>query len=656
MGAGGAGRAASVAARRSGSKVGKDAGRRAAAEARLKRMKRSKMKREFKRGAKEFGKDVLEGAMQSQGLNVDKIRNNKRSGTGRLLGYLGGEGFDFNDPPMDSPQKVSPVSNPTISSLEKQLKDIAKVASDLGVVTKKQQDELLKDARKIEAASLESALEQPTATSIASPGVGDAIGPADSVIEKLIAAIASLQEEIDDKVREAQQDSFGNSFVEGFLDSMGLGGVKKARAAKRATPQLRKGFKQTSGGAFLDTKTGKYVKPEQALKNFKTVDPSHLSKAAKARQATAVLGKSSGKLTSVLGGAAAKTKAGFGMAATAVLGKSSGKVASALGSAVAKSKAGAGSATKLSKDAIAKVAKPLVTRSLVKTGIKSIPIVGAVAGGLFALGRLIKGDAVGAGLDATSGLAGPLTAIPALVLSLARDVYMSAFGVAPETDPLVGERMTMVKDVVTELAEAELGKKVTKPGGGKPATAQQKTAAVPGAPGAPGASAAAAPAATQVSAPPAASTAPTASGGGGGGGSSAASSGGGGGATPTPSGGGGGSATATPEASGGTPQQVAAEQTSKKLEGEEAAPPAASGSAPEVKSLSGEKILQASTEQPPSPSSMGMTGSSPPKPSTLPTTKGRAKGMGDVPEPSYLNMGSIAKQLYFGSVAGVMAS
>ena len=72
--------------------------------------------------------------------------------------------------------------------------------------------------------------------------------------------------------------------------------------------------------------------------------------------------------------------------------------------------------------------------------------------------------------------------------------------------------------------------------------------------------------------------------------------------------------------------------------------------------MSGEKILQASTEQPPTAAGMGMTGSAPPKPATLPTTKGRAKGMGDVPEPSYLNMGSIAKQLYFGSVAGVMAS
>jgi hypothetical protein len=77
---------------------------------------------------------------------------------------------------------------------------------------------------------------------------------------------------------------------------------------------------------------------------------------------------------------------------------------------------------------------------------------------------------------------------------------------------------------------------------------------------------------------------------------------------------------------------------------------------PEVRSTQGDKILQASTEAPPAASTMGLTGATLPKPATLPTTKARAKGMGDVPEPSYLNLGNIASQLYFGSVAGAMAS
>lgn len=607
----GGGRALSKAAARSSSKVGKDPLRRAAAEKRLGQMKAGARRNRRNK----LGRDFLEGALNSQGLNTDAIANNKRSSAGgllRSLGYNAGQdGFDYNSPPLDIPERVSKVSNPTISSLEKQLKAIAKTAADLGVITKKQQEQLLKEALKTEAATKEQQLEQPDATPLAAEGVGDSIGPADSAVEQLLQSLRGLQDIIDDKVRDAQQTTTGNLFMEGMLDSLGLGGVKQARAAKRATPQLNKGFKQTSGGAFLDTKTGKYVKPEQALKNFKTVDPSHLSKAAKARQATAVLGKSSSR------------------------------VASALGSVTGKVSAGA----KIGKEAIAKIAKPLVTKSLVKTGIKSIPIVGAVAGGIFALGRLLKGDVVGAGLDAASGLGGPLTAIPALVLSLSRDVYTGAFGVAPETDPQVGPRMALVKGTVEDLAKEALSQKVTRPSQGATATRQKQASITPPAPSAsPAAPAggAAAPQATQTAAPPPSSAAP-------------APSQSGGGAAPQQA-----TAAAQPEPgaseSGGTAQQVSEQAVGKKLEGEEGGAPSASAAAPEVKSITGEKILQASTEAPPTAASMGMTGSSPPKPATLPTTKGRAKGMGDVPEPTYVNLGSIAKQLYFGSVAGVMAA
>ena len=605
---GGLGKGMSRAASRTASKVGKDPARRADARSRLNRMNRKRVGREF-----------LKGMLDSQGLNTEGIARNQKSKTGGLLRAMGynpaQDGFDFTAPSLSSPERVSAPTNPTISSLDDQLKKIAKTAAELGVISKKQQEQLLKEATATEAASREQQLEQPHATPLGAENVGDSIGPADSAIEKLIGAIAGLQAEIDDKVREAQQGSMGNTFLEGMLDSLGLGGVKSARAAKRATPQLKKGFREVKGGGYQNVKTGKFASADDALKNFKTVDPKFLNKAAKGRQATAVLGKSSGK------------------------------VAGALGGAIAKSKAGVGAATKIGKEAIAKIARPLVSKSLVKTGLKSIPIAGAVAGGLFAIGRLLKGDVVGAGLEAASGLGGPLTAIPALVLSLARDVYMGAFGVAPETDPQVGPRMAMVKGTVEELAQEALGKKVTKAGGSTAAPASQTKP--PAIPQAPSSKPSAPPVATPAAAPPPPTSAPPAA-------SKPAASAGSGASSGAPSSSGAGSASTTP--AGGTAQQVSEQKSSKKLEGEEAAAPPASGSAPEVKSMSGEKILQASTEQPPTAAGMGMTGSSPPSPATLPTTKGRAKGMGDVPEPTYLNLGSIAKQLYFGSVAGVMAA
>jgi len=527
---------------------------------------------------------------------------------------------------LDQPQRVSKESNPTITSLEKQLQAIAKVATNLGVISKEQQDQLLKSAQRMEAESGEQTLEQPDATPIAAETMGGNIGPAEDAIEKLLNSIANIQQTIDDSVREAQQNSPGNSFMEGMLDSLGLGGVKKARAARRAKPQLRQGFQRTvskTGQVTYRNARGVPVKAEEALKNFKTVDPAALGqKTAKARQATAVLGKSSGRVAGLIGRAATK-------------------------GAAAKGAIGAGA--KIGKEAIIKAAKPLVSKALLKTGIKSIPVVGAVAGGLFAIGRLLQGDVVGAGLEAASGLGGPLTAIPALALSLSRDVYMSTFGVAPEQDPEAGPRLAMVNETVTDLIKEGLGQKVTKEGatggaGGGGGTATPQTSA-PAIPEAPKAEAAAAPAATPVAAPPATPAAAPAEGGGGGG------SGGGGG-------GGGAAAEASSPggASGGSPQQVAAEKTQSRLEGEEGVSPPTTGSMPEVRSTQGDKILQASTEAPPAASTMGLTGATLPKPATLPTTKARAKGMGDVPEPSYLNLGNIASQLYFGSVAGAMAS
>jgi hypothetical protein len=617
---GGGARGLSRAAMRAGSKVGKNPARRAAARARLRNRGRKKMAREF-----------MEGAFESLGVNTDGIARNQQSRAGNLLrmaGYKpeGGSKFDFDRPVMDQPQRVSKESNPTITSLEKQLQAIAKVATNLGVISKEQQDQLLKSAQRMEAQSGEQALEQPDATPIAAETMGGSIGPAEDAIEKLLNSIANVQQMMDDSVREAQQNSAGNSFMEGMLDSLGLGGVKKARAARRSTPQLRKGFQRTkskTGQITYRNARGVPVRAEDALKNFKTVDPANLGqKTAKARQASAVLGKSSGRVAGLIGRAAAKGTAAKG----------------AIGAGV-----------KIGKDAIIKAAKPIVSKALVKTGIKSIPVIGAVAGGLFAIGRLLQGDVVGAGLEAASGLGGPLTAIPALALSLTRDVYMNTFGIAPEQDPEAGPRLAMVNEAVTGLIKQGLGQKVTKEGApgdsgagaDGTATPQASAPAIPEAPKAE----APAPAATPVTAPPPTTTPPA-----------AASTSGDTTATSAPGGTAPPASTAPASAPGGSPQQVSAERTQNRLEGEEGSSPPTTGSAPEVKSMQGEKILQASTEAPPAASTMGLTGAALPRPATLPTTKGRARGMGNVPEPTYLNLGNIAGQLYFGSVAGAMAT
>lgn len=306
------------------------------------------------------------------------------------------------------------------------------------------------------------------------------------------------------------------------------------------------------------------------------------------------------------------------------------------------------------KKKIADIAKPLITKSLAKTGLKSIPIIGAVAGLGFALGRLLKGDFIGAGLDTVSGLAGPLTAVPTLVASLARDVYYGVYGAYPEQDPLVGERMPIIKDSLESLVKDQLEDKVeTKEV--KAPTPESKPSPTP---------TMAAPTMEQ-----------SGIGAGGGASSSAASAGGGEGAegataAPVDSGSGGGSAPASGDTesarasggSGGVSEGSAPTPETKKQDAPAAPPVPPIQSAPPSAGVPipagdvGAAITAASEEEGTAIGPPTIPGTTITSPSTLPTTKANATGMGDVPEPSYLGAGDLVKTIYFGAVAGAMAA
>ena len=108
---------------------------------------------------------------------------------------------------------------------------------------------------------------------------------------------------------------------------------------------------------------------------------------------------------------------------------------------------------------------------------KSIPFVGAAVGIGFAVGKLLQGDAVGAGIEAVSGLGSAITSIPATITAAIRDIYFEMYGVWPEGDPKNGERFKEIKEAVTETAEEILGKKVEPQPQAKPTAAA--TAAPP---------------------------------------------------------------------------------------------------------------------------------------------------------------------------------
>jgi len=165
-------------------------------------------------------------------------------------------------------------------------------------------------------------------------------------------------------------------------------------------------------------------------------------------------GGGGGGLLGGLGGAAAAVA---GTAGAAVAGRA---IATRVGGRAA---AGAGAralSSGMIRRNIARIAGPLLAKRLGGAALRSIPLLGTAIGVGFAVNSLLKGDLVGAGLNLTSGLAGPVTAIPAMILQLAREVYSGVYGVNPEADPLVNDRMTVIVKELEKMAKTALAPRI----------------------------------------------------------------------------------------------------------------------------------------------------------------------------------------------------
>jgi hypothetical protein len=113
-------------------------------------------------------------------------------------------------------------------------------------------------------------------------------------------------------------------------------------------------------------------------------------------------------------------------------------------------------ATKIGKDVIKRTAVKTLGKTIGKGVLKSIPILGAAIGSGFAIGRLIDGDVVGAGIEAASGLGSALTSIPLTITNAARDVYKEVYGDFPDpTNPEDQKNLSEIYDICKEVA-AEL--------------------------------------------------------------------------------------------------------------------------------------------------------------------------------------------------------
>lgn len=379
--------------------------RRAAAQKRLESMNPETRKRLSQKVSRSKFKAFTRDVLNRYGFDTSSSDITGSSGY-----YNSGSGLSSTDtgmvalPTLDKPTRVSNDNNPTVSSLEKQFKIVANQLRLLESIAKRQQDnkvlEVLNNNRKTQ----ESILEQGnTAAELQTNGnLTVQIEPLNDQLVALSNSISSLIDILEDKQNEINNDGGGGgqqSFWEDIKDRY-LGADRKSKRIRQS--------REAGSKSQLDA-------IEKIAANDNKAGPKR------------------GRVADIIGKGLRKGE----------------QLATRLG----------GSTTK----AIENLAAPIIAKGLGKTVLKSIPIVGAVAGVGFAVDRLIHGDVVGAGLDAVSGLAGPLTAIPALIASTSRDIYSSVYGVQPEEDPNASERMSevtsVVKGVVTKTLTASIEQK-----------------------------------------------------------------------------------------------------------------------------------------------------------------------------------------------------
>jgi hypothetical protein len=612
----------------------------------------------------------------------------------------GQEKFPAKPSTVDTPPDIEKQkTDPKVSTLIDQLDTLLKVAHRVGMVTTEQKNELKSHLSQKARDDEETRMEMRDANAISSI-TGTNLTPLNEEITTLIEKIKPLQKIVDEKVKEQEKEKGPRGFMQRLAESYGVGddydrfsrrrASRKARNAARTNPGYRR-VMDRNGRVTYRGPTGAFASASDALVPPKP--PSRLSRATGAigRGATRVGGaglsaaKSAGSGLLNLGrmgvGAAGRgamaAGGAFGRGATrvggAVFGAAlnpstimrsiaanrggtrvagagismasgmSSRVSSILGSGFKKAGVAASAARNVSPNVVKRIVKPIITKAIGSTVLKSIPIVGAVAGGLFAAKKLLEGDPVGAGLEAASGLAGPLTAIPAMVASVSRDAYSGIFNVQPEQDPYFGTRMKMIVGIVGGLVAAMLASKVE----AKPAPTKNDidAAVVPPKPpqqmgetptGTPAPAPPAAPAPSPTPSPPPSSPPPS---------------------SPAPS--------SSPSSS---PSRSTSRSTSRSSGNERSASTGLSGverymASPEFASALAAETAPTMVSQPPDTgialdessreletaanglNAVDLTSGGRPLPSTMPPSKRGVSGAGDVPDPNYYGMGIIKSQI-----------
>lgn len=610
--AAGAGRAAARRVARGGVRPG--------AVARLARMKGKQFLRDPRN--LQMAYSMLSGSDEEQQVSSEAIGSpaSQRSsgGMGMSPAALGSGGtsstFDVVMPQKSSDPTYRYETNASLSSITEQVKTLSRIATQLLSSNKKQETALVEGISTREQQSQEGILETDDASMVQGSDIGgESIEALESEADRLVAAIRLLRDQIENGGGNGEGGEDGEEGGEDGENGEDEGGISAGGliAGGVAVGALALGTVANAG--------------EMIGEGIVDASKAAIDAGEKAFSATK---KAAGTVSDAFS-------------------KTASKIAEALGFSSAQAKEnneGAAAEGTGAKQKIREVARPLVTEAVEKAGISDITVT-SNQGGLFgAISNLLSGDPEGAGVDNASGMDNVVRALPALVDSVSRDVYYGVYGVYPEQDQMAGDRLPEVKNIVNDQITRQLQTTIQRE---RESTAEVESLPAP-TPSMEAPAMEESASAPQVSAPPPSPAA--------GAGAAASTS------APTPSGGGssagaegGGSPPAGP-AGGATPEPPSDDMDiSPQVVGGGAG--AAGGGAPVPASGFGAQIASASesSELASAQNRFGMPAMSPRMPVYMSTSRPNATGMGDVPEPSYMNAGELMSTVYFGAVAGAMA-
>lgn len=409
---------------------------------------------------------------------------------------------DITLPPMIDPKVEMPKPVANVNTLVMQMDALLKVARQVGALSTEQQNlviEQIKQAKRIAKEAQMEAKPEPQAEMVQEDDldIGNALAPLDDAMNQLSKSVRDLIDIINQKINEkCDCSSVGGLPLPG-------GGNRKNRGVP-GVPGSRVSPKSAGGPA-----------KEIILKNPNLSQMRNMPRADRLARANAIkpglerriarraagqegtiradIGRrlrgnffgndkqstmtdyiraqrrSPGLLTPgrVAAGVGALGAVGAG---AMMLGGSKEPVASVepsrppVGPAVASTvgagfKAATPSNEAINEASVAKIAKPVIDKALGSSTFDTIPVSQSAIPATSAA-NIVKGDVSKAGLDPTSGLVGPMIAMPALSAATARDVYTSIYNMPPENDPTSGPKMAAITNIVDDLIKKSLAPRI----------------------------------------------------------------------------------------------------------------------------------------------------------------------------------------------------